>query len=83
MFIGIDLGTSNSSLAVFDGDSVVVVPNSLGENLTPSVVRMDARGADAIKVASLDSATVKAPKGGTSRVPIRPIAESSARNATF
>ena len=45
MFIGIDLGTSNSSLAVFDGDSVVVVPNSLGENLTPSVVRMDARGA--------------------------------------
>jgi len=45
MFIGIDLGTSNSSLAVFDGDSVVMVPSSLGENLTPSVVRMDARGA--------------------------------------
>jgi molecular chaperone DnaK len=44
MFIGIDLGTSNSSLAVFDGDSVVMVPSSLGENLTPSVVRMDARG---------------------------------------
>ena len=45
MFIGIDLGTSNSSLAVFDGDSVVMVPSSLGENLTPSVVRIDARGA--------------------------------------
>jgi len=45
MFLGIDLGTSNLSLAVFDGDSVVVVPNSLGENLTPSVVRMDTRGA--------------------------------------
>ena len=45
MFIGIDLGTSNSSLAVFDGNAVVMVPSSLGENLTPSVVRMDARGA--------------------------------------
>jgi molecular chaperone DnaK len=44
MFIGIDLGTSNSTLAVFDGESVTVVPNGLGENLTPSVVRMDARG---------------------------------------
>ena len=44
MFIGIDLGTSNSSLAAFDGESVVIVPNSSGETLTPSVVRMDARG---------------------------------------
>lgn len=44
MFIGIDLGTSNSTLAVFDGESVTVVPNALGENLTPSVVRMDGRG---------------------------------------
>ena len=33
--------------------------------------------------ASLDSASVKAPKGGTSRAPIRPIAENSAQNATF
>jgi transposase len=33
--------------------------------------------------ASLDSASVKAPKGGASQGPIRPIVESSARNATF
>lgn len=45
MFIGIDLGTSNSTLAVFDGETVAVVPNHLGENLTPSVVRVDGRGA--------------------------------------
>jgi putative transposase len=32
--------------------------------------------------ASLDSASIKAPKGGTLRGPIRPIAESSERNAT-
>ena len=44
MFVGIDLGTSNSTLAVFDGETVMVVPNALGENLTPSVVRVDGRG---------------------------------------
>ena len=32
---------------------------------------------------SLDSATVKAPKGGTSQVRVQPIAENSAPNATF
>ena len=32
---------------------------------------------------SIDSATVKAPKGGTSLVPIRPIAGNSGQNATF
>jgi molecular chaperone DnaK len=43
--IGIDLGTSNSALARFDGEAAAVVPNALGENLTPSVVRVDAGGA--------------------------------------
>ena len=33
--------------------------------------------------ASLDSHSVKAPKGGNSRVPVPPIAENSAQNATF
>ena len=42
--VGIDLGTSNSAIAVFDGDAVSVVANALGETLTPSVVRVDARG---------------------------------------
>jgi molecular chaperone DnaK len=45
MHIGIDLGTTNSALAVYDGETVSVVPNSQGESLTPSVVRLDARGA--------------------------------------
>ncbi len=44
MHVGIDLGTTNSVLATFDGSTVAVVPNALGENLTPSVVRVDARG---------------------------------------
>ena len=45
MHVGIDLGTTNSVLATFDGTTLAVVPNALGEMLTPSVVRVDARGA--------------------------------------
>ena len=47
MHVGIDLGTTNSVLATFDGTALTVVPNALGEMLTPSVVRIDARGAAA------------------------------------
>ena len=36
--IGIDLGTTNSVVAVMDRNGPVVVPNSLGDRLTPSVV---------------------------------------------
>ena len=42
--IGIDLGTTNSAIASFDGEAVSVIPNSFGENLTPSIVRIDRRG---------------------------------------
>jgi len=42
--VGIDLGTSNSAIALFDGEAVSVVANASGETLTPSVVRIDARG---------------------------------------
>ncbi|HEY7375864.1 MAG TPA: Hsp70 family protein [Polyangia bacterium] len=42
--VGIDLGTSNSAIALFDGDAVSVIGNAAGETLTPSVVRIDGRG---------------------------------------
>lgn len=37
-FIGIDLGTTNSVVAVMERNGPVVVPNGLGDRLTPSVV---------------------------------------------
>ena len=36
--IGIDLGTTNSVVAVMDKNGPMIVPNSVGERLTPSVV---------------------------------------------
>jgi molecular chaperone DnaK len=44
LYVGIDLGTSNSTAAVFDGKDLTVVRNGQGSVLTPSVVRIDARG---------------------------------------
>ncbi|WCP72942.1 Hsp70 family protein [Sphingomonas hankookensis] len=38
MIVGIDLGTTNSACAVWQGDQPVMVPNALGEFLTPSAV---------------------------------------------
>lgn len=36
--LGIDLGTTNSVVAVYEKNGPIIVPNSLGERLTPSVV---------------------------------------------
>lgn len=42
--LGIDLGTTNSACAIWDGDKVQLIPNRLGEFLTPSVVGLDDKG---------------------------------------
>jgi molecular chaperone DnaK len=42
--IGIDLGTTNSCVAVMDGDEVVVIPNAEGSRTTPSVIAYTENG---------------------------------------
>jgi molecular chaperone HscC len=42
--IGIDLGTTNSACGVWKDDGVVLIPNRLGDLLTPSVVGFDDSG---------------------------------------
>ena len=43
-FIGIDLGTTNSSIAVYDGKSVTICKSPEQNDVTPSVLVIDKRG---------------------------------------
>ena len=44
MIIGIDLGTTNSLVSILEQDGPKLIPNALGEYLTPSVVAIDETG---------------------------------------
>lgn len=44
MMIGIDLGTTNSLVAIFRNSQAELIPNALGEMLTPSVVSLNESG---------------------------------------
>ena len=44
MIIGIDLGTTNSAVAVWRDGRAELIPNSLGSVLTPSAVSLDDSG---------------------------------------
>lgn len=48
--IGIDLGTTNSVVAVSEGGSVKVIPNKEGQNTTPSIVGFTKDGRRAIGI---------------------------------
>ena len=52
MMIGIDLGTTNSMIAYWDGEGARVIPNALGEPHTPSVVSIDEDGSVLIGAAA-------------------------------
>lgn len=54
MIVGIDLGTTNSAAAVWRNGAATLIPNRLGETLTPSAVSVDDSGAIIVGVAARD-----------------------------
>ncbi|MFI5268310.1 MAG: Hsp70 family protein, partial [Chloroflexota bacterium] len=54
MIVGIDLGTTNSLVAVWKDGTPVLIPNSLGQPLTPSVVSVDDAGEVLVGAAALE-----------------------------
>jgi molecular chaperone DnaK len=64
LYLGIDLGTTNSAASIFDGSQNHLVRTLQGATLTPSVVRIDARavvtvGARARQLQESDSENVR------------------------
>ena len=55
--IGIDLGTTNSLASILQDGAPVLIPNRLGETLTPSAVSIDERGAVLVGAPALARAT--------------------------
>lgn len=60
--IGIDLGTTNSCVAVIEGGTPVIIPNSQGERTTPSVVAFTDQGERLVGQVALRQAVTN-PKG--------------------
>ncbi|NBC36625.1 Hsp70 family protein [Novosphingobium sp. FSY-8] len=54
MLIGIDLGTTNSAVAIWRDGAAELVPNALGEVLTPSAVHVARDGTTLIGAPALD-----------------------------
>ena len=77
--IGIDLGTTNSCVAVVEGGRPVVIPNSEGQRTTPSVVAFTKTGErlvgdpakrQAVTNAARTVCSVKRRMGSDARIPI-------------
>jgi molecular chaperone HscC len=57
MIVGIDLGTTNSLVAVFRDGRPQLIPNSLGDLSTPSAVSIDDQGNTLVGLAARERAT--------------------------
>jgi molecular chaperone HscC len=56
MIVGIDLGTTNSLIGIYGEQGVQLIPNALGDLLTPSAVSLDAKGEILVGRAARDRA---------------------------
>ena len=71
--IGIDLGTTNSVVAVMEGGEPVVIPNAEGSRLTPSVVGFSKTGERLVgQLAKRQAVSNAAPDWSSCRSPSRP-----------
>jgi molecular chaperone HscC len=59
LIVGIDLGTTNSLVAAWKDGAAVVIPNALGDRLTPSCVSVDDDGTVLIGRAARDRGIAK------------------------
>ena len=69
MIVGIDLGTTNSLVAVWKDGQSVLIPNSLGDMLTPSAVSVGDDGAILVGLAARDRQSTHPKQTST---PIKP-----------
>ncbi len=65
--LGIDLGTTQSRVAVIDGDAPMVIPNAEGGRSTPAVVAFRGQSADEIWVGAAAAEQVRANPRSTIR----------------
>ena len=56
MIVGIDLGTTNSLIGIYGDRGVELIPNALGELLTPSAISLDENGRVLVGRAARDRA---------------------------
>ncbi|MBD3291788.1 MAG: Hsp70 family protein [Armatimonadia bacterium] len=61
---GIDLGTTNSTIAIVDGVDARVIPNKVGSGITPSAVWIDKRGSLRVGQEAKQRALVDDPENG-------------------
>ena len=86
MIVGIDLGTTNSAIAVMRGEDVTVLPNNSGDRTTPSVVAFTEDGILVGKKAKNQSAlNPKNTVASSKRIVGRRVGEllNEAKNSTY
>ncbi|HVY34677.1 MAG TPA: molecular chaperone HscC [Caulobacteraceae bacterium] len=65
MIIGIDLGTTNSLAAVWRNGQSVLIPNALGQTITPSAVAVDRDGQVLVGMAARERLSTHASQAAT------------------